>query len=98
MPSGIVGNVHVPVVDVATNVQVTGEPEAGVAVKVTVAPTASPAIVMSGELSLVILSVDEVPKSEADERASVVGAATVPTFTVRKSVGVPGVVAASGAK
>ena len=83
MPSAIVGKVHVWLVEVATKVQVTVDPEAGVAVKVTVAPTVNPPIFISGVLSFVILSEFEVPVSEAVARVGAAGAARALIAMVR---------------
>ena len=83
MPSAIVGNVQVWLVAVATNVQVTVDPEAGVAVKVTVAPTVNPPILISGVLSFVILSEFEVPVSDAVARVGAAGAARALIAIVR---------------
>ena len=70
-------------VAVATNVQVTAEPDAGVAVKVTVAPTVNPPIFISGVLSFVILSEFDVPVSDAVARVGAVGAARALMAIVR---------------
>ena len=84
VPSGnVVVKVQDPVVASATNVQVTGVPEAGVAVKVTVAPTVSPPIFMVGVLSFVILSLFKVPVSDAASRVGVAVVATPPIAIVR---------------
>ena len=74
---------HVPVVLVATKLQVTAVPDAGVAVNVTVAPEVKPPIFMSGVLSFVILSVLEIPVSEAVARVGVPVAASPPNVIVR---------------
>ena len=83
VPSLNVGNVHEPVVVVATKVQVTAGPDAGVAVNVIVAPTVRPPIFMVGVLSLVILSVLEVPVSDAVARVGVPVATNAPMAMVR---------------
>ena len=87
MPSAIVGNVHVWLVEVATKEQVTVDPEAGVAVKVTVAPTVNPPILISGVLSFVILSEFEVPVSDAVARVGAFGATKAPIAIVLVSAG-----------
>ena len=87
MPSAIVGKVQVCVVALATKVQVTVDPEAGVAVKVTVAPTVNPPILISGVLSLVILSEFEVPVSDAVARVGALGATKAPIAIVLVSAG-----------
>ena len=76
---------HEPAVVVATKIQVTAVPEAGVAVKVTVAPTVRPPIFMVGVLSFVILSVLEVPVSDAESRVGVAVATRPPIAIVRVS-------------
>jgi hypothetical protein len=73
------------VVVVATNVQVTAVPDAGVAVNVIVAPTVNPPIFIVGVLSFVILSVFRVPVSEAESRVGVPVAASAPIAIVRVS-------------
>ena len=78
---------HEPVVVVAVKIQVTAVPDAGVAVKVTVAPTVRPPILIVGVLSFVILSVLEVPVSEAESRVGVPGATKAPTAMVRVNAG-----------
>ena len=78
---------HEPVVVVAVKIQVTGVPEAGVAVKVTVAPTVSPPTFIVGVLSLVILSEFEVPESDPESSVGVVGATKAPTAMVRVNAG-----------
>jgi hypothetical protein len=72
---------------VATNVQVTAGPEAGVAVKVTVAPTVSPPILISGVLSFVILSEFEVPVSDAVAKVGAAGVARALIAIVLVSAG-----------
>ena len=67
----------------ATNVQVTAGPDAGVAVKVTVAPTVNPPILISGVLSFVILSEFEVPVSEAVASVGAAGVARALIAIVR---------------
>ena len=74
-------------VAVATNVQVTAEPDAGVAVKVTVAPTVNPPIFISGVLSFVILSEFDVPVSDAVARVGAFGATKAPIAIVLVSAG-----------
>ena len=74
---------QVPVVLVATKLQVTAVPEAGVAVSVTVAPEVKLPILISGVLSFVILSVLETPVSEAVARVGVPVAASPPNVIVR---------------
>jgi hypothetical protein len=91
VPSPIVEKVHEPVVVVATKVQVTADPDAGVAVKVMVAPLVNPPIFRVGVLSLVILSELEVPVSEAESRVGVPGATSAPTAIVRVRVAKIGV-------
>ena len=83
VPSSIVPNVQDPVVPLATNVQVTAVPDAGVAVSVTVAPDVNPPILIVGVLSLVILSVLKVPVSEVESRVGVPVAASAPIAIVR---------------
>ena len=78
---------HVWLVAVATNVQVTAEPDAGVAVKVTVAPTVNPPIFISGVLSFVILSEFDVPVSEAVAKVGALGATKAPIAIVLVSAG-----------
>ena len=78
---------HDPVVAAATKVHVTAVPEAGVAVSVTVAPTVNPPILIFGVLILVILSVLEVPESEAVSRVGAAGTAKAPRTTVLVSAG-----------
>ena len=65
------------VVAVAVIVQVTALPDAGVAVKVTVAPITNELAVKVGVLSLVFLSVLEEPVSDAASSVTEVGIATV---------------------
>ena len=72
-----------PVVVVATKVQVTDGPDAGLAVSVMVAPTVRPPIFIVGVLSLVILSLLEVPVSEAESRVGVPVATKPPMAMVR---------------
>ena len=91
VPSAIVGNVQVPVVVVATKVQVTAVPDAGVAVNVIVAPTVKPLILMSGVLSLVILSEFDVPVSDVVASVGVLGVAKAPIAIVRVNVAKIGV-------
>ena len=55
---------HVPVVDEAMKVQVTDDPDAGVAVTSTEAPDIKPDTAISGVLSEVILSEFDEPRSE----------------------------------
>ena len=83
MPAAIVGKVQVWLVAVATKVQITAGPEAGVAVKVTVAPTVNPPILISGVLSFVILSEFEVPVSDAVAKVGAAGAARALIAMVR---------------
>ena len=64
MPSGNVEKVHVPVVDEATKVHATDDPDAGVAVTSTEAPDIKPDTEISGVLSEVILSELDEPRSE----------------------------------
>jgi hypothetical protein len=87
VPSAIVGKVQVWLVEVATKVQVTADPEAGVAVNVTVAPTVNPPIFISGVLSFVILSEFEVPVSDAVARVGALGATKAPMAIVLVSAG-----------
>ena len=91
VPSAIVGNVQVPVVVVATKVQVTAVPDAGVAVNVIVAPTVKPLILMSGVLSLVILSEFDLPVSDVVASVGVPGVAKAPIAIVRVNVAKIGV-------
>jgi hypothetical protein len=79
--------VQVWLVAVATKVQVTAGPEAGVAVKVTVAPTVNPPILISGVLSFVILSEFEVPVSDAVAKVGALGATKAPMAIVLVSAG-----------
>jgi hypothetical protein len=65
VPSAIVGNVQLPVVEAAVKVQVTAVPDAGVAVSVTTEPFTKVPIFIVGVLSEVILSVEDVPRSDA---------------------------------
>ena len=83
VPSAIVGNVQEPVVVSATKVQVTDGPDAGLAVNVMVAPTVRPPIFIVGVLSLVILSLLEVPVSEAVASVGVPVATKPPMAMVR---------------
>jgi hypothetical protein len=69
--------VHEPDVPEAVKVQVTGEPLAGVAARVTVAPFTSPVRLSVGVLSAVSLSVDERPVSDAVSRSAIDGALTL---------------------
>jgi hypothetical protein len=57
-------NVQDPEVPTAVNVQVCAEPDAGVAVSVTVAPSTKSVKLNVGVSSAVLLSVPEVPKSD----------------------------------
>jgi hypothetical protein len=79
--------VQVWLVAVATNVQITAGPDAGVAVKVTVAPTVNPPIFISGVLSFVILSEFEVPVSDAVAKVGALGATKAPIAIVLVSAG-----------
>ena len=73
---------HDPLVVVAVNAaQVTGEPDAGVAVSVTTAPETRDETVKVGVSSEVLLSVLLVPRSEAASRSGVPGAANGVTET-----------------
>jgi hypothetical protein len=83
VPSAIVGNVHEPVVAVATKVHVTEGPDAGLAVNVIVAPEVNPPIFMVGVLSFVILSVLEVPVSDAVASVGVPVETNAPIAIVR---------------
>jgi hypothetical protein len=83
VPSSNVEKVHEPDVDEATKVQVTEGPDAGLAVNVIVAPTVRPPIFMVGVLSLVILSLLEVPVSDAESRVGVPVATSAPIAIVR---------------
>jgi hypothetical protein len=83
VPSAIVGNVQEPVVVVATKVHVTEGPDAGLAVNVIVAPEVNPPIFMVGVLSFVILSVLEVPVSEAESSVGVPVETNAPIAIVR---------------
>jgi hypothetical protein len=74
-------------VAVATKVQITAGPDAGVAVKVTVAPTVKPPILISGVLSFVILSEFEVPVSDAVAKVGALGATKAPMAIVLVSAG-----------
>ena len=66
---------HEPVVPVAVNEQVTAEPDAGVAVRVTTVPDSIDVMVKVGVSSAVLLSVLLVPRSEAASRSGVPGVA-----------------------
>ena len=67
---------HDPSVVVAVNAaQVTGEPDAGVAVRVTTAPETREETLNVGVSSAVLLSVPLVPRSEAASRSGVPGVA-----------------------
>jgi hypothetical protein len=59
------------VVEDAVKVQVTADPEAGVAVKVTEAPFTRDPMFIVGVLSEVILSDEEDPRSEAESSVGV---------------------------
>ena len=83
VPSNNVEKVHEPDVDEATKVQVTADPEAGVAVKVIVAPEVNPPMLIVGVLSFVILSVLEVPVSDAESRVGVPVDTSAPIAMVR---------------
>ena len=85
VPSVSVENVQLPVVLSATNVHVTGEPEAGVAVRVIVAPTVKPPTLIVGVLSLVFLSVLDDPVSDAESSVGALGAARATMEIVRVS-------------
>jgi hypothetical protein len=65
--------VQEPVVATAVNTQFTGVPLAGVAVRVTVAPTVNPERSKVGVLSAVVLSVGEDPVSEASAKSGALG-------------------------
>jgi hypothetical protein len=69
VPLSIDAKVQVSDIAVATNMQVTAGPLAGVAVTVTLAPTVSPAKVKVGVASAVVLSVFEDPVSDAAVRS-----------------------------
>jgi hypothetical protein len=69
--------VHAPVEPEATKVHVDGDPLAGVAVTVTVAPFAKPVRSIVGVLSAVMLSVEEIPVSDEDDKSGVEGALTL---------------------
>ena len=60
--------------EVAINVHTVGEPDVGVAVKVTVAPTANPLTSIVGVSSAVFLSLLKDPKSDEEFRVTPVGA------------------------
>ena len=66
---------HEPVVPVAVNEQVTAEPDAGVAVRVTTVPDSIDVMVKVGVSSAVLLSVGLLPKSEPASRSGVPGVA-----------------------
>ena len=70
-------NVQEAVVAAAVIAHVTGEPLAGVAVTVMVAPTVRPLKSNVGVLSAVVLSVDDVPVSDAAARSGADGVAGV---------------------
>lgn len=83
MPSGKVGKVQVSVVATAVITQVIGVPVPIRAEKVTVAPIISELAETVGVLSLVILSVLDVPVSDAESKVTAVGVATViPVVTI----------------
>jgi hypothetical protein len=74
--------VHDPEVLVAVKGHVTGLPDPGVAVMVTVAPTSNPdPIFIVGVSSAVLLSVELLPRSEAVARSGVPGAPNGVTLT-----------------
>jgi hypothetical protein len=77
VPLPSVGKVQDPVVPVAVKVHVTAVPEDGVAVKVITAPVVKAEREISGVSSFVLLSVLEVPRSEADTKSGVPVAANV---------------------
>lgn len=77
VPFTSVGNVQDPVVPVAVNVQVTAVPVDGVAVKVITAPVVKADNEISGVSSLVVLSVLEEPRSDAEAKSGVPVAANV---------------------
>ena len=66
---------HEPVVPVAVNEQVTAEPDAGVAVRVTTVPDSIDVMVKVGVSSAVLLSALLVPRSEVESRSGVPGVA-----------------------
>ena len=66
---------HDPLVLVAVNEQVTAEPDAGVAVRVTTVPDSIDVMVKVGVSSAVLLSVGLLPKSEPASRSGAAGAA-----------------------
>ena len=68
---------QLPLVEVAAKVQVTGDPEEGVAVIVTCAPEISDVRSKVGVLSAVVLSEFEEPVSEADARSGIEAELTV---------------------
>jgi hypothetical protein len=82
--------VHPPEEDVATNVQVFVTPSR-TAVTTTVAPICNPPIEISGDVSLVRLSVDDIPRSELLTRSgvAVLGAPTVVALVAPIDVTVP---------
>ena len=67
--------VQEPLVLVAVNEQVTAEPDAGVAVRVTTVPDSIDVMVKVGVSSAVLLSVLLVPRSEVASRSGVPGVA-----------------------
>ena len=83
----MVENVHDPEVVCATKVQVTAVPDEDVAVKVTVAPTVKPPMLIFGVLIFVILSLFEVPESESASRVGALGATKAPIAIVRVNAG-----------
>ena len=83
VPSAIVGKVQLVTVEEATKVHVTEGPDAGLAVNVIVAPEVNPPIFMVGVLSFVILSVLEVPVSEAESSVGVPVETNAPIAIVR---------------
>ena len=91
VPSGSAEKSQVSVVAVATNVQVIGDPVAGVAVRVMVAPTTSEETLIVGVLSEVILSLVDDPESELAERFGAAGTLSTPTLMVRVIAGRVGV-------
>lgn len=62
---------------VATKIHVTGEPLAGAAVMVTVAPVTNPVRLIVGVLSAVMLSVEDIPVSDEAARSGTEGALTL---------------------
>ena len=91
VPSAIVGKVQDPVVALAVKLQVTEDPVAGFAVKVTVAPTVKLPMLIVGVLSFVILSVLEVPVSDVESSVGVPLTASAPKLIVRVSAANVGV-------